>query len=61
MLLGLRVIWVWHPHADHHLGLMTMLVERHKAFAALESGTGDGVIRATDQVGIRNQWGLASP
>lgn len=30
VLLGLRVIWISHPHADHHLGIMRILAERAK-------------------------------
>lgn len=30
-LLGIRAMWVSHPHADHHLGLMRVLVARQEA------------------------------
>ena len=31
VLLGIRAIWISHPHADHHLGLMRVLVARREA------------------------------
>src|SRR5690242_7535922 len=31
----LRAIWISHPHADHHLGLLRILVERKRAFAGV--------------------------
>lgn len=30
ILTGLSVIWISHPHADHHLGLVQVLAERKK-------------------------------
>jgi ribonuclease BN (tRNA processing enzyme) len=32
----LRVVWVCHPHADHHLGLVRVIVERHRALKAAQ-------------------------
>lgn len=32
--MGLSVIWISHPHADHHLGLIQVLSERKKSFAS---------------------------
>ena len=33
----LRVIWVSHPHADHHLGLVRVIIERKTALLAYSS------------------------
>jgi len=34
VLLDLRAIWISHPHADHHLGIMRILAERAKLVAS---------------------------
>jgi ribonuclease BN (tRNA processing enzyme) len=31
VLANLEACWISHPHADHHLGLPTLLTERKKA------------------------------
>lgn len=33
---SLRVVWISHPHADHHLGVMRVLFERKKLLLASE-------------------------
>jgi hypothetical protein len=38
VLLGLRAIWLSHPHADHHLGLMRVLTERRRLAKAAGGG-----------------------
>eukprot|EP00624_Nannochloropsis_granulata_P002597 evm.model.NODE_23078_length_13312_cov_30.534330.2 len=35
VLVNLKAIWISHPHADHHLGLMKVLVARRQAAASL--------------------------
>ncbi|KAM3577138.1 hypothetical protein VYU27_001055 [Nannochloropsis oceanica] len=35
VLVNLKAIWISHPHADHHLGLMKVLVARRRAAASL--------------------------
>eukprot|EP00467_Chlorarachnion_reptans_P008146 CAMPEP_0114536278 /NCGR_PEP_ID=MMETSP0109-20121206/28902_1 /TAXON_ID=29199 /ORGANISM="Chlorarachnion reptans, Strain CCCM449" /LENGTH=830 /DNA_ID=CAMNT_0001719975 /DNA_START=33 /DNA_END=2526 /DNA_ORIENTATION=+ len=35
VLLGLNVVWISHMHADHHLGLLTILRMRHEIIKAL--------------------------
>ena len=29
VLEGIKAVWVSHPHADHHLGILRLLAERH--------------------------------
>eukprot|EP01084_Bolivina_argentea_P249198 417062_1 len=36
VLKGLQVIWISHPHADHHLGLQRVLSERKRLFPCLD-------------------------
>jgi ribonuclease Z len=29
VLAGIKAVWISHPHADHHLGILRLLTERH--------------------------------
>lgn len=39
MLQQLRVIYISHMHADHHLGLVRILLERQRVLAATDEPT----------------------
>ena len=41
VLVNLKAIWISHPHADHHLGLMKVLVARRQAAARLSLPGGE--------------------
>jgi hypothetical protein len=34
VLTSLRAVWISHPHADHHLGLLRLLTERQRVVSA---------------------------
>jgi ribonuclease Z len=40
LLQKLRFIWISHPHADHHLGLLSLLLLRRSLFSSLEEACG---------------------
>ncbi|RHY33852.1 hypothetical protein DYB32_001367 [Aphanomyces invadans] len=49
-LCSLKCIWVSHKHADHHCGLLRVLLERHRAFAHSRMPVAPIVIIAPDAV-----------
>lgn len=50
ILRNLAAVWISHPHADHHLGLVRILSERNKLLGFAGRGRGGG-LRDTGVVG----------
>mmetsp|Transcript_5293 Transcript_5293/g.7109 ORF Transcript_5293/g.7109 Transcript_5293/m.7109 type:complete len:548 (+) Transcript_5293:181-1824(+) len=42
-LRGIKAIWISHPHADHHLGLLRLLAERNALCGSNTAGSNDSV------------------
>ncbi|KAG5184962.1 beta-lactamase-like protein [Tribonema minus] len=43
VLTSLRAVWISHPHADHHLGLLRLLAERAR-YAAIDGAIANGYV-----------------
>ena len=47
LLRSLKLIWISHVHADHHIGLCMLLSQRKKLMAAGADGNKGGGLKAT--------------
>ena len=52
VLRGLRALYVSHPHADHHFGLISLVTERERAFIDLGQPTEKLLILAPKKMAV---------
>jgi len=48
LLLSIKAVWVSHPHADHHLGLLRLLTDRQAAISHCCAGGADNLLAGID-------------